>query len=163
MKRAIFYIMKKHYKFSRSLIALFVTFTLLIVAAYAADIKALTQKAQQGDIKSQVELGFMYHEGKGGKKDFKEAAKWWKMAADKNDPAALSHMGTIYALGEGVKKDYKQAINYFQKAAKLGNSEALYNLGVFYANGYGVKKDSNQAVKFYTQAANKGNVAAHII
>ena len=81
MKRAIFYIMKKHYKFSRSLIALFVMFALLIVAAYAADIKALTQKAQQGDIKSQVELGFMYHEGNGVKKDFKEAAKWWNKAS----------------------------------------------------------------------------------
>ena len=121
----------------KTIICAFLVVILTFGTAFAADVASIRQRAERGDVKAQVVLGMMYHEGKDVKKDFKEAARWWKMAADKNDPSAQSHLGTLYVLGEGVKKDYGEAIKLYRRAADNGNSEALYNLGTMYANGQG--------------------------
>ncbi len=117
----------------KSILCVFLVVILTCTSAFAADVNTLIQRAERGDVRAQVELGMRYHEGKDVRKDFKEAAKWWKRAADKNDPSAQSHLATLYVLGEGVKKDYGEAIKLYRKAADNGNSEALYNLGTMYA------------------------------
>ena len=62
----------------KTIICAFLVVILTFGTAFADDVSSLRQKAEKGDVRAQVELGLMYHEGKDVKRDFKEAAKWWK-------------------------------------------------------------------------------------
>lgn len=50
-------------------------------------------------------MGVIYYEGYGLPQDFKEAAKWFKRAAEKGKPESQARLGTLYFLGQGVKFD----------------------------------------------------------
>jgi hypothetical protein len=93
-------------------------FTLLLASSVAvvqlaaqqttADQKPIEEvkaKAEAGDAKSQVELGFRYKQGKGVEKDQAEAVKWYRKAAEQNFAEAQFSLGVCYAHGEGVAKD----------------------------------------------------------
>ena len=45
------------------------------------EVKALLEKTEKGDAKSQYNLGWMYHQGLGVVQDDKEAMKWFRKAA----------------------------------------------------------------------------------
>src|SRR4051812_37630388 len=66
---------------------------------------SLQTKAAEGDVEAEFSLGFIYAQGNGVKKDYNEAIKWFKKAADAGDAAAQSDLGFIYAQGQGVKQD----------------------------------------------------------
>ena len=80
-----------------------------------AEIKS---KAKAGDAKAQWSLGQIYESGrflygKGGKKDLKEAVKWFRMAAEQNDPQAQAKLGFMHIVGRGVKKDGNEATKWY--------------------------------------------------
>ena len=80
-----------------------------------AEIKS---KAEAGDAKAQWSLGQIYESGrflygKGGKKDLKEAVKWFRMAAEQNDPQAQAKLGFMHIVGRGVKKDGNEATKWY--------------------------------------------------
>jgi hypothetical protein len=96
------------------------------------------------------------------KKDFIQAVKYWKLAADQGEAAAQFKLGIAYRDGNGVEKqDFIQAVKYWKLAADQGGAMALFNLGNAYWSGNGVEKqDFIQAVKYYTLAADQGNANA---
>ena len=62
-------------------------------------------------------LGGRYTDGKGVVKDHKEAATWFRKAADQGHPDAQYYLGGRYDKGNGVLKDMKEAIAWYRKAA----------------------------------------------
>ena len=52
------------------------------------DFKSLKALAEKGDAEAQYYLGLRYYGGKGVEEDFKEAMKWFKLAADQGDEQA---------------------------------------------------------------------------
>jgi hypothetical protein len=98
-------------------------------------------------------LGLNYSQGRGVAKDYSEAVKWWRKAAEQNDAKAQYNLGTCYATGQGVEEDVVEAVKWWRKAAEQNHAEAQYNLGVCYANGQGVAKDQVEAVVWYRKAA----------
>jgi TPR repeat protein len=90
-------------------------------------------------------------------KDYAEAVKWYRKAAEQNHSGAQSNLGVCYATGQGVLKDYAEAVKWYRKAAEQNHSGAQYNLGVSYANGQGVPKDYAEAVKWYRKAAEQND------
>jgi TPR repeat protein len=70
----------------------------------------------------------MYSKGEGVTKDFSEAAKWYRKAADQGDAKAQSMLGFIYYQGEGITKDFSEAIKWWNKAAEQGNDVAIQAL-----------------------------------
>ncbi len=72
--------------------------------------------ADQGDAIAESNLGIMYAKGQGVPKDYAEAAKWFRLAADQGD-AAQSNLGAMYANGHGVPQDYVQAHMWLNVAA----------------------------------------------
>lgn len=75
----------------------------------------------------QFSLGDMFEEGRGVKKDFIEAAKWFRSAADQGHAEAQCRLGFMHHNGQGVKQNDKEAAKWFQLAADQGHAEALYN------------------------------------
>lgn len=63
--------------------------------------------------------------------DFKEAAKYFGMAADKGHVTSMFKYGAMLNIGNGVEKDVLKSIVYFQKAADNGNVEAMYLYALF--------------------------------
>ena len=87
-------------------------------------------------------LGVMYANGEGVSRDDKQAAFWFRKAAEQGYAEAQLILGLMYNEGQGgLEKDYSQAVAWFRKAAEQALAMAQYNLGVMYANGAGVTHD----------------------
>ena len=54
-------------------------------------------------------LGLCYYEGDGVAKDYVEAVKWFRKAAERGHASAQRNLGVCYKNGEGVEKDYAEA------------------------------------------------------
>src|SRR3977135_3780089 len=93
--------------------------------------------AEAGDADSQVELGLRYNKGDGVAKDFAEAVKWFRKAAEQNHPRAQNALGVCYSEGEGVVKDPVEAVKWYRKAADQNYARGQNNLGICYEDGTG--------------------------
>ena len=92
--------------------------------------------------------------------EFADAARAFRIAAEKGIPEAQYNLGYCYSNGEGVEKDTVEAVKWFRKAAEKGMPEAQYKLGYCYLNGKGVEKDMVEAVKWFRKAAKQGHTKA---
>jgi TPR repeat protein len=109
---------------------------------------------------AQSDLGVMYCNGEGVKKDAVQAVSWYRKAAVQGDAGAQCNLGYMYGNGKGVKKNAVQAVYWYRKAAVQGDAQAQYDLGNMYREGEGVKKDAVQAVSWYLKAAVQGYAGA---
>ena len=75
-------------------------------------------------------LGIMSELGEGGMpKSKKEAAKWFRLAAEQGYSYAQYGLGGLYQYGEGVPKDLKEAAKWYKLAADQGVEDAIKALG----------------------------------
>ena len=87
----------------------------------------------------------MYFNGIGVPKDYVEAVKWWRKAAEQGDVFAQYNLGLSYRNGCGVPEDDTEAVKWFRKAAEQGDARAQNMLGAMYHDGDGVPKDDVEA------------------
>jgi TPR repeat protein len=100
----------------------------------------LLAKANAGDAASQVAVGEDYAAGKGIARDYKQAAEWYRKAAEKGDVAGEMHLAALYRDGGGkyFARDMAQAAEWYRKAAEQGDVTAQGILGTLYSMGQGV-------------------------
>ena len=108
----------------------------------------------------QFDLGVMYCGGEGVAKDYAEAAKWFRKAAEQGHADARYLLGFLYDNGVGVANDYAEAAKWYRKAAEQGHADAQSVLGLLYFKGQGVAKDYTEAAKWYRKAAEQGHADA---
>jgi len=77
---------------------------------------------------AQNNLGGMYNNGYGVKKDIKQALHWYLKAANQGNARAQNNLGVLYIKGDGIPRDREKAISWWKKAAKNGNITARNNL-----------------------------------
>jgi TPR repeat protein len=136
---------------------------------------ALLAKANAGDTAAQVAVGECYAEGTGVARDYKQAAEWFRKAAEKNDIAAEMRLAALYRDGSKTfPRDMVQAADWYRKAAEQGDAIAQGTLGTLYSMGQGVPQsyveayywlDLAAAVKGPRQAqyaANRQMIGTHI-
>jgi TPR repeat protein len=123
-------------------------------------IEQLTAKAEKGDAKAQLNLGWRYFKGEGVPKDSTEAVKWFRPAAEQGDAVAQGSLGQCYYEGWGVVKNSTEAVKWLRPAAEQGYAEAQCYLGLCYRDGEGVPKDYVQAYKWFNPAAAQGHAGA---
>jgi len=103
----------------------------------------------------------MYDRGLGAlPRDLKEAAKWYRKAAEQGDEYAQHNLGFLYRTGQGVLEDDKEAVKWYRKAAEQGHAKAQGGLGVMYQYGEGVLEDDVTAYAWYNIAAANGQAIA---
>jgi serine/threonine protein kinase len=124
------------------------------------EFKQCLQKAEQGNIAAQFELGMMYAYGRGSSKNETAARQWLEKAANNGHLPAQYRLGVMLARGTGVIKDEIEAARWLRLAAERGESSAQFNYGMLCAHGIGVQQDTNQALYWYTKAAQQGHVGA---
>ena len=98
--------------------------------------------------------------GRGVAKNDGEAAKWFRVAADKGYAPAQNDLGFFYAEGRGVKKDDAEAVKWYQRAADQNYPPGQMSLGMMYAAGRGVAQSDFDALALYSSAANQGYAPA---
>jgi TPR repeat protein len=69
----------------------------------------------------------MYANGKGVTQDYKEAVKWYRLAATQGIALAQYNLGLMYGNGNGVSRDLVRAHMWFNIAAAQGSSDAAQN------------------------------------
>jgi len=121
--------------------------------------------AEQGNEKAMHRLGYMYETGPdkdtgaGIQQDYKEAMRWYKMAADeKNYPPSMVALASMYELGKGTKQNVSKAREYYEKAANYGDVFAQVSLAGMYKDGLGVNKDPIKAYTWYKIAGSQISV-----
>jgi TPR repeat protein len=101
----------------------------------------------------------MYYQGQGVQQDYKEAMRWYDLAADEGDADAQLNLGIMYEKGQGVLQDDKEAAKWYRLAVEQGNAAAQINLGAMYVSGQGVPQDYIQAHVWFNLAGAGGNAA----
>ncbi|MGN6890600.1 tetratricopeptide repeat protein, partial [Neisseria sp. P0014.S004] len=89
----------------------------LVQAAWAdnvPDFKETFQVAKQGNAKAQYNLGGMYYNGQGVRKDYAQAVQWYRKAAEQGNAKAQYNLGVMYEKGQGVRKDYVEAVRWYR-------------------------------------------------
>ena len=66
----------------------------------------------------------MYVEGLGVLQDFKQAVKWYTLAAEQGDASAQVNLGNMYAEGQGVPQDDNRAHMWWNIAGASGHGTA---------------------------------------
>ena len=95
----------------------------------------------------------MYSGGQGIPQDYKQAIKWYTLAAIQGSRTAQGILGFMYSNGQGVIQDYKQSFKWYTLAAEQVNNSAQFSLGGVYALGKGVPQN-------YVMAHMWSNIAA---
>lgn len=97
-------------------------------------------------------LGLLYRNGLGVKRDDKKALKYFEKAVKLGSAAAMTSVGAFYRDGRAVDKDNKMAFKYFKSAAKLNDPQGITNFGLCFLEGTGVNKDGTKAVRQFKRA-----------
>jgi TPR repeat protein len=129
-------------------------------AIASVDLMKTRELAESGDPWYQTELALMYHNGQGLEKDYTEAARWYRLAAEQGFSKAQANLGVLYAEGLGVVRDFSQAAQLFLAAAEQGSTMAQHNLGLLFSRGDGVEKDPVEACIWLSLAASGGHKEA---
>ena len=127
---------------------------------YAGVLKLLRPLAEQGHIKAQYALGWMYRTGKGVTQDYEAAVKWYQRAAEQGYAKAQASLGSMYYEGLGVTPNKDKAFKWFKLAAEQGDTDAQTNLALLYLNLHGTTQDYVSAAKWFHLAAENGNSRA---
>jgi len=93
------------------------------------DISQLIQKADQGDRTAQFRLGVAYESGVGAEKNYGEAIRWYRRAANAGHSGAQNNLGSMYGRGLGVAQNDVEAMKWYLRAAADGHPAAQFNAG----------------------------------
>lgn len=66
----------------------------------------------------------MYRNGLGVGKNYQEALRWYRMAAEKRNADAEYSLGLMYANGEGTPRDSAGAVRWLRLSRSHGDSRA---------------------------------------
>jgi hypothetical protein len=74
----------------------------------------------------------MYFKGQGVARDYIEALRLWRLAAEQGLAKAQHNLGLMYFNGEGAPQDYDEAVRLYRIAAEEGYAQAQNDLGNMY-------------------------------
>jgi TPR repeat protein len=87
--------------------------------------------AEKGEDNAMIELGLMYHTGKGVKQDYGKAMDWYLKAFDKGNGDAYNNIGVMYRDGLGceINLPIAYALFYITHMRGLGSQSTQYRAG----------------------------------
>ena len=108
-------------------------------------------------LNAQYEVGRLYANGEGVKKDEKLAAEWFQVAANGGLAKAQSMIGGAHLNGKlSLKKNAVEAVKWLRRAAEQGDVGAQVNIAYCYDQGIGLVKNPAEAYKWALLSAAQG-------
>lgn len=121
---------------------------------FAESFKYYEMAAKQDNPIALNNLGSLYFNGIGTKKDIRTALQLFQRASDLGNDSAAVNLAFIYLSG-GTKDDLRnqKAFDLFVKAKEKGNKIAAFMLGYAYYKGFAVSPDYDKAFQLIKEAA----------
>lgn len=120
-------------------------------------ISAITS-AEKGTVRDMVRAGHYYRTGFGVHRDWTQAVRWYRRAAQMGDANAAYWAGKLYL----ESQRYDEARQWFARAVgmSLEQVQASWELGQIYLRGLGVEPDRDRAAAHFFNAAAFGHAPA---
>lgn len=109
--------------------------------------------AEQGSADDHYRLGIKYESLV---RDYREAVRWYRMAALERHPDAIYRLCLLSDQGRGLPQDYQESMDWCRLAADHGHPQAMLMLGIYFEHGRGIPSDPVQAHQWYNLAAANG-------
>jgi hypothetical protein len=93
--------------------------------------------------------------------DYLRVYGYYRDAADKGHPNAITRLGILHYEGLGVTRNPEKAFEYFSKAASQ-DPLSMMKKGICLMEGEGVAKDYENAKKCFEDAVNRGHLDANV-
>ncbi len=119
---------------------------------YKTALYYLSLFAANGDAKAQYNLGIMYREGLGVKKDAVQSLIHFVEAAESGHMLGNYAVGLAFLSGKGSEIDAETAIHYLSEAALLGHAISPVEIGNLYFRGRLIEKDFVSAYFWWSLA-----------
>lgn len=117
----------------------------------------LLKNAEKGYAWAQYLVGGSYEVGKRVERNYKKAARWFRLAAEQGHPWAQYSFGHYLEQGKGVRKSVLEAKTWYEKSASFGYLYAQKELGRLLLDGVGgVEKDQKEAARLFQLSADQG-------
>ena len=87
------------------------------LAKSGAELIAIEEFAEDGQVFAQIALGYICSEGPEGRRDFKKALHFYRIAANQDDWFAQRKLGDFYSEGIEVSRDLLKAKMWYERAA----------------------------------------------
>lgn len=114
------------------------------------------EKAKKGDAPSQALVAEILARGLGIARNEKEAADWYRRAAEQGIPEAQFQYALLLVDGRHVKKDKNEAFALMEAAAEAGNALAQFNFAQMLVERDRGPKGIARSVEYYERAAKAG-------
>lgn len=119
----------------------------------ASIVRAVEERAGDGETDYLVILGDMYSFGIGKSTDYERAFSLYCLAAEKGNLEAQCNLGYAYLAGQGVEADISMTVHWWLRSAEAGYPHACHDLGECYMNGTGVERDPARAIFWFQKAS----------
>jgi TPR repeat protein len=120
----------------------------------------LLEASANGHPHAQYHVARAYESGQVVGRDFAEAARWYRRAAELGHADAQFALATLFEVGLGLPRDDAEALKWYRRSAAQGIAAAQFELGLRHDLGRGFPKSSAEAVRWYRKAAEQGLAAA---
>ena len=87
-----------------------------------------------GDASCQLQLGWHYEEGRGVERNLAQAVRWYRAAAEQNNPKAADNPGNM-ASSAAVWRRTARPRGVYARGALQNDHRSLYSLGRMYQYG----------------------------
>ena len=124
---------------------------------YQAALTGYQALAAQHDARAEMQLAYMYANGKGVPKDPAQTQQWYERAALDGSDVAARWLGDAYQY-QAVPPDYADAFKWYQVGAGRYDQYCMLQLSVLYENGLGVARDEAAAQGWLNHFAGQTNV-----
>lgn len=111
------------------------------------------QKVEAGDRNAQNELGIIAEDNH----DYREAFKWFQLAANRGLSGAQVSLGFFYEMGLGTEKDMGHAAHWYSLAAAQGDPDGEFDMAMCYLHGEGFEQDQTLAREWFSSALSHGD------
>ena len=131
------------------------------VDAQGVPIAAATKPDATSTPRALTKRGNLYRKGSEGvAQNFVQAARWYRLAAERGFAPAQNNLAMLYEQGLGVARDQFEAARWYRKAAEQGNAAAAHSLGQMLLEGRGVIKNRGEGLRWIRVAAEHGHRSA---
>jgi TPR repeat protein len=119
--------------------------------------KAILSCAQAvRDNPTEARFSFEYGRALDAAKQYDNAIRWYRAAAEQSYLMAQIGLATMYQNGRGVPKDFTEAMRLARKVADQGNSFAQNFVGNLYDSSDRAQKNYAEALRWFRKAADQG-------
>jgi len=100
----------------------------------------------------------MYEDGHGVAQNYREAAKWYRLAAEQGIALAQFNLGLLYENGQGVPQNSKEAVKWFRLAADKGmRVHSSIWAAICHQGHEGIPQDYKEAMRCTVWLRNKAS------